>query len=69
LPEPDKTVREKLYIDLRWAMSVADYQAIPGFSKPPAAFFAEAEQQHAQQSGKKARNNGKNWMVITTHKW
>ncbi|MEI7935114.1 MAG: hypothetical protein WCK27_00360 [Verrucomicrobiota bacterium] len=39
LPEPDKTVREKLYIDLRWAMSLTDYQAAPGFFKPPQAFF------------------------------
>jgi hypothetical protein len=39
LPEPDKTVREKLYVDRRWALSFAEHQAAPGFSKPPGALL------------------------------
>lgn len=54
LPEPDRTIREKLYIDHRWAMSVNDYQAAPGFSKPPQAFFttfvADAEKGRNRQT-------------------
>ncbi len=31
LPDYENTVRQKLYIDLRWAMSFNDYQLLPGF--------------------------------------
>jgi hypothetical protein len=56
LPEHENRLRQKLYIDLRWAMSFQDYQLLPGWTKTPEVltdkFVAEGEQARAQQAAK-----------------
>jgi hypothetical protein len=52
VPHCDESVGRKLYIDMRWAMTFHDYQAIPGFTKTPDAltdaFVAEANERKLQ---------------------
>jgi hypothetical protein len=52
VPHCGELVGRKLYIDMRWAMTFQDYQAIPGFTKTPDsltdAFVAEATERKLQ---------------------
>ena len=52
VPNCGERLGRKLYIDMRWAMTFQDYQALPGFTKTPDyltdAFVAEATKQKLQ---------------------
>jgi len=54
LPDYENRVRQKLYIDLRWAMSFNDYQLLPRWTQTPesfvTSFVTEGEKARAKQA-------------------
>jgi hypothetical protein len=56
LPDYENRLRQKLDIDLRWAMSFQDYQLLPGWTKTPESliddFVADGEKARAAQAAK-----------------